>query len=238
MGAFTNGEVRPISVQGKAGNKGTTIYKPQKENRASLTAININSTVAFEISLYRYTALTNEKILLYTFSLSAESVIDDSTAYHLIEGDYLFLVATSGVVNYSVEGLEYQKNCINPPFGTGGQVNVISAGDDSTGGLTNAELRATPVPVSGTLEIDSSLLATSAKQDTGNTSLASILAKLSADPATQTTLAAILAKIIAAPSTEAKQDSMITLLNAIGALLAGTLTVQERLMLIQDYHSH
>jgi len=52
--------------------------------------------------------------------------------------------------------------------------------------------------------------ATEAKQDTGNTALANILAKLSGDPATQTTLAAILAKIIAAPATEAKQDTANT----------------------------
>jgi hypothetical protein len=86
------------------------------------------------------------------------------------------------------------------------------------------------------------------------TTLAAVLAKLSADPATQTTLAAILAKLIAAPATEAKQDtgntslaSIITALatnhtdevqlhadigttllakeEAIRALLAGTLTV-------------
>lgn len=75
------------------------------------------------------------------------------------------------------------------------------------------------------------------KQDTGNTALASILAKIIAAPATeskqdtiitalaaiagyvdglegkdfatQTTLAAVLAKIIAAPATEAKQDTLL-----------------------------
>lgn len=41
------------------------------------------------------------------------------------------------------------------------------------------------------------------------TTLAAVLAKLSADPATQTTSAAILAKLIAAPATEAKQDTLI-----------------------------
>lgn len=54
----------------------------------------------------------------------------------------------------------------------------------------------------GTVTIDETTLATAAKQDTGNTSLASILAKLTADPATQTTAAAILAKIVAAPALE------------------------------------
>lgn len=48
----------------------------------------------------------------------------------------------------------------------------------AAGGLTNAELRATPVPVSGTVTVDTTGLATSAKQDTGNTSLGSIDAKL------------------------------------------------------------
>lgn len=48
---------------------------------------------------------------------------------------------------------------------------------------------------------------TESKQDTGNSSLATIAGK---DFATQTTLSALLAKVIAAPSTEAKQDSQIT----------------------------
>lgn len=72
--------------------------------------------------------------------------------------------------------------------------------------LTDAQLRATPIPVSGTVTVDTSTLATSAKQDTGNTSLASILAK-----------------IIAAPSTEAKQDIIITALNGIDAGTAAAL---------------
>ena len=41
------------------------------------------------------------------------------------------------------------------------------------------------------------------------TTLAEVLAKISADPATQTTLAQILAKLIVAPATEAKQDTLI-----------------------------
>lgn len=56
--------------------------------------------------------------------------------------------------------------------------------------------------------------ATEAKQDTGNSSLATIAGK---DFATQTTLAAILAKIIAAPSTEAKQDTSNTHLSNLNA---------------------
>lgn len=51
---------------------------------------------------------------------------------------------------------------------------VVVVGGSSSGGLTDAELRATPVPVSGTVTVDTSTLATSAKQDTGNTSVASI----------------------------------------------------------------
>jgi hypothetical protein len=84
--------------------------------------------------------------------------------------------------------------------------------DSATSGLTNAELRATPVPVSGTVAVTGVGDATAAKQDTGNTSLATIAGK---DFATQTTLAALLAKVIAAPSTEAKQDSIITLLTTL-----------------------
>jgi hypothetical protein len=72
--------------------------------------------------------------------------------------------------------------------------------------------------------------ATSGKQDTGNTSLASILAKLSADPATQTTLAAILAKLSSDPATQTTLAAVLakltsdpateTKLEAVRALLA------------------
>lgn len=65
--------------------------------------------------------------------------------------------------------------------------------------------------------------ATQTKQDTGNTSLATLVTKL-ADPATQTTLAAILAKMIAAPSTEAKQDTGNTSLATLVTKLADPAT--------------
>jgi hypothetical protein len=45
-------------------------------------------------------------------------------------------------------------------------------------GLTDAELRATPIPVSGTITVDTSALSTAAKQDTGNSSLGNISTKI------------------------------------------------------------
>lgn len=51
------------------------------------------------------------------------------------------------------------------------RVSIVSS---TAGGLTNIELRAIPVPISGTVTVDTSLLATHAKQDTGNTSVGSI----------------------------------------------------------------
>lgn len=66
--------------------------------------------------------------------------------------------------------------------------------------------------------------ATSAKQDTGNTSLATIASGM----ATQTTLAAILAKIIAAPATEATLAALnakVTAINTGATVIAsGTVT--------------
>lgn len=50
----------------------------------------------------------------------------------------------------------------------------------------------------GTITIDGAAIATQAKQDTGNTSLASILAK-----------------IIAAPATSAKQDALQTAIGSV-----------------------
>lgn len=70
--------------------------------------------------------------------------------------------------------------------------------------LTQVTLASGVPQDSGTVSTIDALLAiiaTAAKQDTGNTSLASILTKL-ADPATQTTLAAVLAKLTSDPATQ------------------------------------
>lgn len=63
--------------------------------------------------------------------------------------------------------------------------------------------------------------ATEAKQDTGNSSLATIAGL---DFATQTTLAAVLAKLLVAPATEAKQDTGNTSLATIAGLDFATQT--------------
>jgi hypothetical protein len=84
-------------------------------------------------------------------------------------------------------------------------------------GLTDTQLRLTPVPVSGTLGLPSN-----AAIETGG-NLASLVAK---DYATQTTLASILAKIIAAPATEAKQDTLIAKDFATQTTLAAVLAKQ------------
>lgn len=119
---------------------------------------------------------------------------------------------------------------------------------DSAGGIRLAKFWSSDGSVTGVLEPVQHLdddqlatLATAANQATANASLASILAKISADPATQTTLAAILAKTSADQATSAKQDALSTLigpvsssptantvlarLKAIGDALAGSLTV-------------
>jgi len=79
-------------------------------------------------------------------------------------------------------------------------------GGGSSGGLTNAELRASPVPVSAS--IDTTGLATATKQDTGNTSLSSIDGKITA-----VNTGAVVVSSSALPSgaaTSAKQDALLT----------------------------
>lgn len=102
------------------------------------------------------------------------------------------------------------------------QTPTLVGGEVPVTALTDAELRATPVPVSATIpgvatEVTlADLLAkvisapsTEAKQDAIITALGGV--------ATQATLSALLAKVIAAPATEAKQDASITSLGTDGA---------------------
>lgn len=83
-----------------------------------------------------------------------------------------------------------------------GSLSMVLASDQGgvpvSGPLTDAQLRATAVPVSGAVALDAGTLAALETIQVGN---------LPADPPTQTTLAALLAKVIAAPATEAKQDT-------------------------------
>lgn len=81
-----------------------------------------------------------------------------------------------------------------------------------------AEASSRPVVLS--TEDKAAVDALATKQDTGNTSLASILTKL-ADPATQTTLAAVLDKLSSDPATE-------TTLGAANTSLASILTAVSK----------
>lgn len=93
----------------------------------------------------------------------------------------------------------------------------------STGGLTDAQLRASPVAFSATglplpagAATETTLAALLAKVIAGPATEAkqdAIIAKLIAGPATETTVAAILAKLIASPATEA---TLATLATAVG----------------------
>lgn len=65
----------------------------------------------------------------------------------------------------------------------------------STGGITDDQLRAAPVPMSATALPLPTGAATEAAQTTGNGTLASLLAKLIDSPATETTLASLDAKL-------------------------------------------
>jgi hypothetical protein len=107
-----------------------------------------------------------------------------------------------------ISGVLYQR--VKPSFGVDGTATDVSATD--------------PLPVvqTGTPALPTGA-ATAANQSTGNTSLASILAKLSADPATQTTLASILTALAgtltvglpSGASTAANQSSELTLVGAV-----------------------
>ncbi len=121
---------------------------------------------------------------------------------------------TSGdtIATEDIAGVKHE--LVKVEFGADGIATKVSATDPlpvTTGGLTDTELRATPVPVSGTVTVDTSTLATSAKQDTGNSSLSSILAK-----------------IITAPATEAKQDIGNTSVSSIDTKLSSQATAAKQ----------
>ncbi len=124
------------------------------------------------------------------------------------------LDASTGIVTF---GTNIEKDRLFTIVNVTDNTEIYTANDPANGGsmLTASTLQldhdTTGMADTDLLQVlyegvGSGELATEAKQDTGNTSLATIAGK---DFATQTTLAALLAKVIAAPATEAKQDTLI-----------------------------
>jgi len=124
---FLRGEIRPIHQQGETfGKGGVVIYSPGSNNRAVITAITFNNVDSdFTVSVYRNTKLINKKVLIYRLSLDAGDIIDDSIGYHLNDGDEIYIVPNSGAVSYTIEGLEYQKDCITPPSVSRGVLRIL-----------------------------------------------------------------------------------------------------------------
>lgn len=133
---------------------------------------------------------------------------------------------------WSVDLLEFV--AMQQPTIEGETINVAISGPLAvTGPLTNAELRAAAVPVSiaDPVAVTSATLATAAKQDTGNASLASIAAE---DFSTETTLAALNAKVTAvntgavvvtsAPTTAVTGPLTDAQLRAVPVPVSGTVT--------------
>lgn len=129
--AYENGEIRPIYQQGETTQGGgIVIYTPERNNNASIATLNFTCKKNTSFSLYRFTSVTGKKILIYSFDLNAGDLVTDTVGYHLgslseKEGDYLLLVAYTGQIIYTIEGLEYEKNTIIPPFGRGGSVIIL-----------------------------------------------------------------------------------------------------------------
>lgn len=135
------------------------------------------------------------------------------------------------------EARTFQSTTTNtPPSGTDPLVDNTASGDvqavkllDPTAGSTTPligqKARSGSMPVALSTE-DAAALAS-------QTTLAAVLAKLSADPSTETTLNAILAKIIAAPATSAKQDALAALIGEVQASPTSN-TLLDRLKQIQS----
>lgn len=123
------------------------------------------------------------------------------------------------------------------PLPVNAEVNVVAtidpdglalAANQQTDALTDTQLRATPVPVSGAVSVSG--VSTTAKQDTGNASLASIDGKITA-----VNTGAVVVASSALPSgaaTSAKQDTGNTSLSSIDGKLTDVAT-QTTLALIK-----
>ena len=99
-------------------------------------------------------------------------------------------------------------------------IGAVVAGGSSSGGLTNEELRESPVSVEAT--IDTTGLATDTGQTAGNASLASIDSKITAVDTGAVTVAS--SALPTGASTSAKQDTIIGHIDGVETLL-GTIDV-------------
>jgi hypothetical protein len=113
---------------------------------------------------------------------------------------------------------------------TGGPIVTAAKGLGSAGapvtaaggGLTDLELRATPVPVSGTLTVDTTGLATSAKQDTAQTSLSAIKLDVDKIPSQGQALAAASTPVVLTAAQMTTLTPIATVADGANAALGAT----------------
>lgn len=111
---------------------------------------------------------------------------------------------------------------------------AATAANQQTDALTNTQLRATPVPISGTVVVDTSLLATAAKQDTGNTSLASIKTNTDKIPSQGQALMAASTPVVIASNQSAVPISAAALPLPSGAATAAAQTDKSQFTKLTD----
>lgn len=160
------------------------------ESLANLEKKFDDSKLSPEINL---TAITQEELRTELSALLARLPQDSqrivTVAYENASADkYLNVRLTDGIKFYKAGG-----------------ASVVAGGGGTSGGLTDAELRASPVPVSAT--IDTTGLATDTGQTTGNASLSSIDGKITAVNTGAVTVAS--SALPSGASTSAKQDTLL-----------------------------
>lgn len=96
-----------IASQGFINPLGVIIYTPSDGMTGYIDNIKINNSAdaAYTVSIYRYTRKSNQRILLYTLTLEAGDMINDTQIYQIKSNDHLFATSSS-TVSYMISGRE------------------------------------------------------------------------------------------------------------------------------------
>ena len=93
-----------FSNQGTLSTSGTILHTAPENNISELYSMRFNNSIAYTLTVSKYTLATSSTTQVYSINLSAGDTVTDTFKYHLDEGDYITATSSVAGTTFIIEG--------------------------------------------------------------------------------------------------------------------------------------
>ena len=93
-----------FSNQGTLSTSGTVLHTGPDNNISELYSMRFNNSIAYTLTVSKYTLATSSTTQVYSINLSAGDTVTDTFKYHLDEGDYITATSSVAGTTFIIEG--------------------------------------------------------------------------------------------------------------------------------------